>query len=281
VAVILVRYAEIGLKSTPVRTRFENRLKDNMLTMLAADRVEALVKKGEARYYVETDDVEAVIRSLRKVFGIASLSVAEVCSADLDDICKTAAQYSLGRISEGQSFAVRARREGNHHSFTSMDVGREAGSAIFITNEAKGIKVDLTNPEVIFYVEVRNNKTYIFASYVRCHAGLPIGTQGRVVAEVNDDRGVVSAWLMMKRGCKVYARGTGDIKFLVNYDPDLKDINERIDDPGKIYGFVRGTSLKDLETVDVSQYTLPVYFPTIGMTDKEVEDLLELIKTDL
>ena len=280
-AVILVRYAEIGLKSTPVRTRFENRLKDNMLTMLAADRVEALVKKGEARYYVETDDVEAVIRSLRKVFGIASLSVAEVCSADLDDICRTAAQYSLGRISEGQSFAVRARREGNHHSFTSMDVGREAGSAIFIANEAKGIKVDLTNPEVIFYVEVRNNKTYIFASYVRCHAGLPIGTQGRVVAEVNDDRGVVSAWLMMKRGCKVYARGTGDIKFLVNYDPDLKDINERIDDPGKIYGFVRGTSLKDLETVDVSQYTLPVYFPTIGMTDKEVEDLLELIKTDL
>ncbi len=280
-AVILVRYAEIGLKSTPVRTRFENRLKDNMLTMLAADRVEALVKKGEARYYVETDDVEAVIRSLRKVFGIASLSVAEVCSADLDDICRTAAQYSLGRISEGQSFAVRARREGNHHSFTSMDVGREAGSAIFIANEAKGIKVDLTNPEIIFYVEVRNNKTYIFASYVRCHAGLPIGTQGRVVAEVNDDRGVVSAWLMMKRGCKVYARGTGDIKFLVNYDPDLKDINERIDDPGKIYGFVRGTSLKDLETVDVSQYTLPVYFPTIGMTDKEVEDLLELIKTDL
>ena len=280
-AVILVRYAEIGLKSTPVRTRFENRLKDNMLTMLAADRVEALVKKGEARYYVETDDVEAVIRSLRKVFGIASLSVAEVCSADLDDICKTAAQYSLGRISEGQSFAVRARREGNHHSFTSMDVGREAGSAIFIANEAKGIKVDLTNPEIIFYVEVRNNKTYIFASYVRCHAGLPIGTQGRVVAEVNDDRGVVSAWLMMKRGCKVYARGTGDIKFLVNYDPDLKDINERIDDPGKIYGFVRGTALKDLETVDVSKYTLPVYFPTIGMTDKEVDDLLELIKTDL
>ena len=280
-AVILVRYAEIGLKSTPVRTRFENRLKDNMLTMLAADRVEALVKKGEARYYVETDDVEAVIRSLRKVFGIASLSVAEVCSADLNDICKTAAQYSLGRISEGQSFAVRARREGNHHPFTSMDVGREAGSAIFIANEAKGIKVDLSNPDIIFYVEVRNNKTYIFASYVRCHAGLPIGTQGRVVAEVNDDRGVLSAWLMMKRGCKVYARGTGDIKFLVNFDPDLKDINERIDDPGKIYGFVRGTSLKDLETVDVSKYTLPVYFPTIGMTDKEVEDLLESIKIDL
>ncbi|MDD3379275.1 MAG: THUMP domain-containing protein [Candidatus Methanomethylophilaceae archaeon] len=280
-AVILVRYAEIGLKSTPVRTRFENRLKDNMLTMLAADRVEALVKKGEARYYVETDDVEAVIGSLRKVFGIASLSVAEVCSADLNDICKTAAQYSLGRISEGQSFAVRARREGNHHPFTSMDVGREAGSAIFIANEAKGIKVDLSNPDIIFYVEVRNNKTYIFASYVRCHAGLPIGTQGRVVAEVNDDRGVLSAWLMMKRGCKVYARGTGDIKFLVNFDPDLKDINERIDDPGKIYGFVRGTSLKDLETVDVSKYTLPVYFPTIGMTDKEVEDLLESIKIDL
>lgn len=277
-AVILVRYSEIGLKSIPVRTRFENRLKDNMFSMLAADGVEAIVTKGEARFYVEASDLDKAVKSLKKVFGIASLSVADVTSANLEDICKTAAEYSLNRISEGQSFAVRARREGNHHPFTSMDVGREAGSAIFLANEQKGVKVDLTSPEKIFYIEVRNNKTYVFDSYVKCHAGLPVGTQGKVVADVSDDRGVVSAWLMMKRGCKVVVRGERGRELLAHYDPDIRGIGSDGADPRKIYGYVWGTSLADLDKVDVSGYEFPVYFPTIGMTDAEVSELLAKIE---
>jgi thiamine biosynthesis protein ThiI len=272
VAVILVRYAEIGLKSTPVRLKFENRLKENMLTMLAYDRVEAIVTKGEARFFVEATDLDAAVRSLRRVFGIASLSVAEVTTADMDDICRTAAEYSKGRISAGQSFAVRARREGNHHPFTSMDVGREAGSAIYESNE--GLKVDLTKPEKIFYVEVRNNKTYIFDSYIKCNAGLPMGTQGRVVAEVSNDRGIVSAWLMMKRGCKVIVRSDIDCSILEKYDPELKEISSEANDPKKIFGYVWGTSLSELENADVSGYGIPVFFPTIGMCDDQVSGIL-------
>lgn len=279
-AIILVRYAEIGLKSTPVRVKFENRLKENMLSMLAYDGVEALVTKGEARFYVEATDLDAAAKSLKKVFGIASLSLAEVCSANMEDICETAARYSLSRMKDNQSFAVKARREGNHHPFTSMDVGREAGSAIFIANESKNPKVDLTNPEKIFYIEVRNNKTYIFDSYLRCHAGLPVGTQGRVIAEVNDDRGIVSAWLMMKRGCKVFARGKEDITLLEKYDPDMKNISDRVDNPKKVFGYVWGTSLKNLDEVDVKGYELPIFFPTIGMTDSDVEKFIEIIKSD-
>jgi len=248
--------------------------------MLAYDGVEALVTKGEARFYVEATDLDAAAKSLKKVFGIASLSLAEVCSANMEDICETAARYSLSRMKDNQSFAVKARREGNHHPFTSMDVGREAGSAIFIANESKNPKVDLTNPEKIFYIEVRNNKTYIFDSYLRCHAGLPVGTQGRVIAEVNDDRGIVSAWLMMKRGCKVFARGKEDITLLEKYDPDMKNISDRVDNPKKVFGYVWGTSLKNLDEVDVKGYELPIFFPTIGMTDSDVEKFIEIIKSD-
>ncbi len=274
-ALILVRYSEIGLKSTPVRVRFETRLKDNMLSMLAADGVEAIVTKGDARFFVEATDIDAAARSLKKVFGIASMSIAEVTTASMEDICSAAAKYSLGRVNKGQTFAVRARREGNHHSFTSMDVGREAGSAIFEANE--GLKVDLNKPEKIFYVEVRNNKTYIFDSYIRCHAGLPLGTQGRVVAEVHDDRGIVSAWLMMKRGCKVIVRGDFDCSILERYDPDLKEIDSDSGDPRRIFGYVWGTALNGLEEVDVSNYDFPIFFPTIGMTDDKVSEMMALI----
>ena len=72
----MVRYSEIGLKSTPVRTRYEDQLRDSMLSMLAADGVEALIDKGDARFYVRTSDYEKTIKSLKKVFGVGSLSVA-------------------------------------------------------------------------------------------------------------------------------------------------------------------------------------------------------------
>lgn len=280
VTTILVRYCEIGLKSTPVRKRFENQLRDNMLTMLAYDEVEAFVTYADARFYIETDDIDGCVRSLKKVFGIVSLSVAEVCSSEMEDICATAAKYSLGKLSRGDSFAVRARREGDH-TYTSMDVGREAGSAIFVANEQLGITVDLSDPDKIFYIEVRNNKAFVFDEYVQCPGGLPLGSQGRVIAEVNDDRGTVSAWMMMKRGCRTLVTGIGDMSILKEYDPTLK-VLEGTENFGRIRGIlgkVLGTSIEGLNSVDVSKYDVPVYFPTIGMDDQQVHDMLCRIRT--
>lgn len=273
--VILARYSEIGLKSTPVRVKFENRLRDNMMSMLAKDRIEALVTKKDARFYIESSDTDAAVLAIRRVFGIASLSVAEVCSSDMDDICRTAAEYSLGRLNEGESFAVKARREGTH-DYTSMDVGREAGSAIFLANESKGVKVDLTDPDVVFFVEVRNNKAFVFGSYIRCHGGLPIGTQGKVFAEVNNDRDILSAWLMMKRGCKVFVKGEKQ-PILEMYDPELKYSAEI---PNEILGVVMGTSFSGFENASMLTTEVPIFFPTIGMTDEEVSTLLDEIREE-
>ncbi len=270
-----MRYCEIGLKSTPVRRRFESILKDNMLTMLAADGVEALISYADARFFIETEDIDKCVESVKKVFGIASFSVAEECTSEMEDICASAANYSEGRISEGQSFAVKARREGNH-PYTSMDVGREAGSAIFIRNESLNVKVDLTDPDKLFYIEVRNSKAYIFDSYVQCPGGLPLGSQGRVFADISDERGMVSAWMMMKRGCRTMVRGNYGLDILKSYDPTLRSVTDEEIESGNIkemLGMVLGTSLEGLSSVDVSKYDVPVYFPTIGMTDDDVHNL--------
>lgn len=276
--ILLVRYSEIGLKSAPVRRRFENQLKDNMLNMLMEDGVEALVTKRGARYYVEATDIDAAVGSIRKVFGVASISVAEVCGSSMEEMCSTAAEYSKGRISPGQSFAVKARREGSQ-GYTSMDVGREVGSAIFIANEDKGVRVDLTDPEVVFFVEVRDNQAYIFQDYLRCHAGLPVGSQGKVVAFAEDDRGLVSAWLMMKRGCRVLLRGDEYLEVLRRYDPMMRAIGP--DGGRNALGYVLGTDLDGLGSVNVSEYDQPVFFPTVGMSDDEVSELADMIRNGL
>jgi thiamine biosynthesis protein ThiI len=275
VPVLLARYSEIGLKSTPVRVKFENRLRDNIISMLAGDRIEAFVTRKDARFYIEAEDTDAAISAVKRVFGISSLSVAEVCSSEMEDICSAAAEYSLGRLKEGESFAVKARREGDH-KYTSMDVGREAGSAIFVANESKGVKVDLTDPDTTFYIEVRNNKAFVFGSYIRCHGGLPIGTQGKVMAEIRNDRDILSAWLMMKRGCKVIINGERQ-PLLERYDPDLKYGREISPD---ILGIIKGVSFQELGAQPVSEHGVPLFFPTIGMSDEEVSAFLGSIKEE-
>lgn len=275
----MVRYSEIGLKSTPVRARYENQLRDSMLSMLAADGVEALVERGDARFYVRTSDTEKTIKSLRKVFGIGSLSVAEVTSSSMEDICRAAAEYSKGRISENQSFAVKPRREGTH-PYRSMDVGREAGAAIYRANEHLNVKVDLTDPDKVFFIEVRENKAYVFDEYIRGHGGLPVGTQGRVIALVGNDRDALSAWLMMKRGCRIVAKGTDESGILAHYDPDMRFIEDDEEEP-KALGYVLGTSLEDLKNVNVADYDLPVYFPTIGMSDSKVKGIMDVLKNEV
>ena len=275
---ILVRYCEIGLKSDPVRRRFEHRLQQNMVNMLVADSVEAVVRRGNARFYVETEDTDIAIASLKKVFGIASLSVARVTSPLLEDICKVTAELSVDAIADGSTFAVRARHDDGNQPYTSMDINRAVGQAILDRNSRRGISVNLNDPDTTVYIEVRCNKAYIFSDYIRCHGGLPLGSQGTVVAEVHDDRGVVSAWLMMKRGCRVAVRGDYGADVLRRYDPGLKVLSSDMSDPGRSLGRVLGISVDELDNVDMSG--IPKFFPTIGMSDSTVNQLLKEITAE-
>jgi thiamine biosynthesis protein ThiI len=278
---LLLRYAEIGLKGPIVRKRFESTLRDNILEMFMRDRVEAIVTQRGARFFVETEELEKALAIVRRVFGISSVSVVEVCSSRMEDMCAVAAEYSKTRISEGQSFAVRARREGSQ-GYTSLTMGKEIGSAIYTANEDKGISVSMKDPDVEFFVEARDNLAYIFQSYIRCHAGLPIGTEGRVLGVLDgSERGLVSAWLMMKRGCRVSAKGSEGSEYLAQYDPLFRESGPNDDSYGKILGVTLGTDLDDLPDIDVSKYSVPVFFPTIGMTDEEVHAIAETIRNGI
>ena len=266
---LLVRYSEIGLKGRPVRRRFEAQLKENMMSMLAYDGVEAIITNGDARFYVESDDIDKAAGSISRVFGVASVSKTLVVGSSKEEICEAAAEYSMGILKTNESFVVRARREGTH-TYTSMELARDAGSAIFIAHG--DVRVDLHTPDVTIFIEVRNNRAYIFSRYIPGHGGLPLGSQGKVVAHVNDDRGILSAWLMMKRGCRVIVTGSADTTILKRYDPALRTVLEGSDVNG-ILGKVLGISVDGLDGPGVTD-TVPVFYPTIGMTDGQVGEML-------
>jgi thiamine biosynthesis protein ThiI len=283
VDVILARYAEVGLKSSGVRRYFESILIDNMLTSLAAHGLEALVTAEQGRIYITTDRIDESAKVLRRVFGIASVSPALISESTMEAMQDAAATYSRTVLREGQSFAVKARREGNH-PYKSMDVGREVGSAIFLANEPRGVRVDLTNPDVTFYVEVRDRRAYLFSEYLSGPGGLPMGSQGKVVAVVNEDRDALAAWMMMKRGCRVFVSSSSPdpAALLRPWDPKLKivspDLTHALRETralATVYGF----GIRDIDRIKGLSSAVPAFFPLVGMTEDEVAGRLDFIRS--
>ena len=159
-----------------------------------------------------------------------------------------------------------------------MDLEKEMGATVLEANSDKGVKVNLSDPDRTIFIEVRSNKAYIFTSYIRCYGGLPLGSQGKVLAYVNDERGLASAWLMMKRGCSVLVYGDYDSSLLKKYDPHLRTFDPEGAISEKVLGFVSGNGLEKLDGMDNSG--LPIYMPTIGMNDGTVNRLVAQMRTD-
>lgn len=199
---VLVRYDEIGLKSKKVRIRFEQILIKNIKSMLNTDRISySAISREMGRIFIHSDDPGAV-NSVTKVFGVVSASPVYICEptpASAGELCAVIAE---GIIKEGQSFAIRPRRTGNH-DFTSRDVGIACGDAVLEKFDKK-IRVDLSKPDVEIFAEVRQDKGYVFIGSVKGVGGLPMGTQGKMIALISGGiDSPVAAWMMMKRGCEI------------------------------------------------------------------------------
>ncbi|MEZ0345468.1 MAG: tRNA uracil 4-sulfurtransferase ThiI [Infirmifilum sp.] len=194
---VLVRLGELTIKGVETRKKFERILLRNIEDALRAAGIEAEVKKGYGRIYVYGSSESISI--LRRVFGIKSLSPAvEYEFKSLEDLLEKAEEYFRDKV-RGKKFAVRARRSGVH-TFTSMDINRLLGERLL----KYALKVDLENPEVNAFVEVRENKAYLFTEVIKAYGGLPIGSEGRVISLVSGGfDSLVASWLILRRGAEV------------------------------------------------------------------------------
>ena len=199
---ILIRIAgEIILKSGPVSRRFQKRLHTNLKAALKKENISFTLQGRWARLWLQTEDPRA-LDLVRRIFGVHAFSLIEhECSADLATIVAEGAAFYKERI-RGQTFAVQTHRVGQH-SFNSMDVSRELGSALNIGNEPSLVK--LRNPQVTVYVEIRDERAYFYRDTLPGAGGLPIGTGGGCVSLVSGGfDSTVASWMMQKRGLSLH-----------------------------------------------------------------------------
>ena len=203
--IVIVRYGELSLKSKGVRDRYEQILKNNIQQMLNYHGVSfSKIQRDFGRIFIHSEDSRAAETAAR-VFGVVSVSSAVACSADPAEITALCAEIGEKMIQDGDSFAVRARRSGNH-SFTSNEIAKGCGDAIWtkLLDAGKTPSVDLTNPDKEIFVEVRQSASYVYIDSVKGPGGFPTGTQGKMVVLLSGGiDSPVAAWLMMKRGIEI------------------------------------------------------------------------------
>ncbi len=191
---------EVALKSERTRPRFEERLRRNVEDALARNGVRfENVRVFNGRLLVETVEPEKALQHVLRVFGVHAATVAYRFEyVDLNDLVSKAEELARDWV-RGRRFAVRARRA-HAEGFTSLDVARELGARL----KPYSAGVDLENPDVEVYVEVRGREVYLHRGFTKAAGGLPVGVEGRALALFSGGLdSPVAAWFTAKRGIEV------------------------------------------------------------------------------
>ncbi|GGL53781.1 tRNA 4-thiouridine(8) synthase ThiI [Halocalculus aciditolerans] len=191
------------MKSSRVQGKMEQRLAENIEALLADRGIPGSVERQWGRLVIRETDPDAAADAASDAFGVVSASPARSVTPEMDDITGVLAETARDAYTEG-AFAVDARRAGEH-DFTSEDVGRVGGQAVWeAVEDAFDPEVDLDDPDVTFSVEVRAEEAFVFLENREGPGGLPLGTQNPLVALVSGGiDSPVAAYLGMKRGAPI------------------------------------------------------------------------------
>lgn len=281
----LIRYSEIGLKSFPVRKRFEGILIRNILELFLRENLECSVKKEQGRIFLFCNHKNRAMKILKNVFGIASISIVEECSSELNLLKEFVKKYSEKILKKGQTFAIKTKRIGEHN-YSSNDVNIVVGREVLNANKEKGIKVNLSNPDITFFIEIRQNKAYIFSGKINCVGGMPLNSQGKVICLINSENDVLAGFFLMKRGCGIIPifnkkltkrKKEKLIEILKFWNPnvEIKEFKgklhlEKIAKEFNAEGIVLGDKFREIKKIKTE---LPIFYPLVGLTEKEIKTL--------
>jgi thiamine biosynthesis protein ThiI len=206
---LLVRYGEISLKKGN-RRMFENTLAQNLRGFVKREGYpDCKVTRLHARYFLHGSYFDDETLELLTVFpGVTSISpVRYIDMLEPEDLILACMKYIKERVpftKKGERMRVRIKRANKKFQVTSMEFAVQVAERMFMTFPEREFQVDLSNPELTFEVDIRDEGIFLFHQRLRGSSGLPIGTGGQVLSLLSGGiDSPTASWLMMSRGCHV------------------------------------------------------------------------------
>lgn len=203
--VLSVSLGEIVLKGLN-RKYFEDKLIKQMRRAIK-DIGFDIIYKEQGKIYIEAakENFPQMISRLKKVFGIVYISPCIRIEKDMEQIGEAAILIMKERLEKGKvsTFKVDTNRADKQFPIKSPDVSRKIGGVIL--EEFKDITVDVHNPDVFLYVDIKQ-QAYVYTERTKSYGGLPIGTNGKGLLLLSGGiDSPVAGFMMAKRGIEISA----------------------------------------------------------------------------
>ncbi len=176
---ILIRYGEIALKGKNQMRFVKKLIKDLKFKVKReyGDKVKTSYEKGRIFIDLQGDDPEKYYPILKKVFGIGSFSPVIKGGKDLEEIKKIIMLELKNREKIPESFKVITKRADKSYPLKSPEVSREIGA--FVLDNFPEIMVDIHNPQMEIFIEIRKDYSYIYTKSEKGLGGMPVNSGGR------------------------------------------------------------------------------------------------------
>lgn len=204
--IILCKYGEIALKGLN-KSSFESTLVKNVKRRLRRFGKFDYWRSQSTLYIsplVESIDMDEVLEAVGKIFGIVKMYKALEVEKSMEAILGDTLDYLADALEDAQTFKVEAKRADKKFPHKSPEICAELGHVIL--EKFPHLSVNVHEPDVTVFVEIREKHAFVNAMKFDGAGGLPIGTSGRGMLLLSGGiDSPVAGYMLAKRGMQIQA----------------------------------------------------------------------------
>ncbi|MDP6333229.1 MAG: THUMP domain-containing protein [Candidatus Poseidoniaceae archaeon] len=283
----ILRFGELGLKSKSVRSSFQRSLRKNMFELAEKREITLFHHINNAQDHVSSNDsVDVVEDLLCRVIGVVAIDrvVKLDCGLNPEEIAEDVIKNS-DNVGQKRTFGVRVKRVCKTGNINSREYERRIGAKMISLDS--NLSVNLTKPDEWIKLIIGNEDLFQIKYRIQTSGGLPPGVQGDVLIQLNSEKLMLEAFLVMRRGVRLIPVLDSKPEFIEQlscYDPFIG--RRTLEHEMRGHAFDRpawgimGLTLKEAEPFigkrEAAVKTTPIstLSPLVGWTQEEAENLL-------
>ncbi len=205
--ILILKEGEVALKGLNRRSFEETMVKTLKYRLSPLGKFD--IRVSQSMLYIEPlsedIDMDEAEKRASRVFGANAVCRALAAEkTDVGTLSERILAYLDDELSEAKTFKVFSRRSDKSYPLKSPEICREVGG--YILAHRKHLSVDVNDPDVSVYIEVREKYAYIHTGNKPAAGGIPVGTSGKGLLLLSGGiDSPVAGYMMAKRGVKVSA----------------------------------------------------------------------------